>query len=107
MPIIRIDYNLNKIDTTSIEKLSIAIQNIVSTTTGIADVFVYAQSTEIQINTAPVEIFIEMSREKIVNIDVLIKEVKNLLIIWKKEDNFTTPINLTLIPMDWIVEIGI
>lgn len=107
MPLIKLEYDDNKIDSASIEKLSQAVRDIVSEVTNIKDVFVYANTALIKIQIAPVEIFIEMSASKIEDPKVLINEIKAKLSEWKSSNKFEVPINLTLIPMDWIVEVDI
>lgn len=83
------------------------MQKIVSEVTGIEDVFVYANSSLIKIKIAPIEVFIEMSAHKIKDQNELMKDIKEKIIIWKQKVNFTYPINLTLIPMQWKFEVGI
>ena len=107
MPIIKIQFDDSKVKKEEVLDLSNASQKIVSEVTGIEDVFVYGNSSEIKIKIAPIEIFIEMSAIKIKDEDVLIKEIKTKLSEWKSEANFVHPINLTLIPMNWKVEIDI
>jgi hypothetical protein len=107
MPIIKIQYDDTKVEKSNIQNLSNAIQKIVVDATGIEDVFVYGNSSEIKIKIAPIEIFVEMSAHKIKDEDTLIKDIKGRLSAWKKENNFPYPINLTLIPMNWKIEIGI
>ena len=87
--------------------LSNAIQKIVSEVTKIEDVFVYADSSKIKVKIAPIEIFIQMSAHKISDADKIIGEIKSKLSDWKKKAVFRHPINLTLIPMSWKIEIGI
>ncbi len=91
------------------EILSLArgIKNIVSKVTGIKDVFVYADSPKIKIQVAPIEIFIEMSASKIEDSDSLMESIINLLLEWKKINNFVHPLNISLIPMNWKIKIGI
>src|SRR5438105_619536 len=107
MPIIRIDFDGKRVSETEMNQLSQVGQKIVSDVTGIEDVFVYANSSQITYKIAPIEIFIEMSAHKIKDQDKLIGEVKEKLSNWKKEANFNHPINLTLIPMQWKMEIAI
>lgn len=107
MPIIRIDFDDEQVDRNEMKVLSKAVQKIVAETTGIEDVFVYANSAEIKLNVAPIEIFVEMSAHKIKSIDQLMEQIKESLAEWKKQDGFDYPINLTIIPMQWKVEIGI
>lgn len=90
-----------------IQILSESVQKIVSEVTGIEDVFVYANSAKIKVKIAPVEVFVEMSAYKIKDVDTLMAEIKDQLSSWKKTTDFKHPINLTLIPMPWKVEVDI
>jgi len=107
MPIIRIDWDDEKLNNDEILALSNAVQKIVSEATGIEDVFVYANSSQIKIKIAPVEIFIEMSAHAIKDESALIKTIRENLSEWKRNSSFQQPINLTLIPMNWKIEINI
>lgn len=90
-----------------IVQLSEEIQRIVSQVTGIEDVFVYGNSSDVKIKIAPIEIFVEMSASKITDENALVQQIKEKLSQWKQSAQFPHPINLTLIPMNWKVEIGI
>jgi hypothetical protein len=105
MPLIRIEYD--EVPESEVKLLAESVRHIVSSVTGIEDVFVYANTSQIKIKVAPVEIFIEMSAHKIKNADELIASIKSELTAWKKSSSFKYPINLTLIPMSWKIEIGI
>ena len=107
MPMIKIQYDNEKVDKDDALQVSKAIQQIVSEVTGIEDVFVYTNSAEINVKVAPIEIFVEMSAHKIENEGKLIADIKSELSKWKKENNFPHPINLSLIPMNWKIEIEI
>ena len=107
MPLINIDYDDEKLGNDEVLNLANATQKIVSETTNIKDVFVYANSSKIKVKIAPIEIFIQMSGNKIDDENKLIKEIKFKLSDWKKKNSFVHPINLTLIPMNWKIEIGI
>lgn len=107
MPMIKIQYDDTKVATDQAQVLSESIQKIVADATDIKDVFVYANSAQIKIKIAPIEIFVEMSAHKIKDEDELIKDIKKRISAWKKETNFPHSINLTLIPMHWKIEIGI
>ncbi|MCX6825147.1 MAG: hypothetical protein NTY80_02880 [candidate division SR1 bacterium] len=107
MPIINIEYDNEKLQDNEILTLSNVIQKIVSETTKIEDVFVYANTAHIKVKIAPIEIFVQMSDHKISDEDKLIGEIKAKLIERKKETSFPHLINLTLIPMHWKIEIGI
>lgn len=107
MPMINLEYDNKSVPDADAEALSKAVRDIVSETTGIADVFVYANTAKIKVQIAPIEIFVHMTDKKIENREELISTIKNKLSDWKTSENFSHPINLTLIPMDWNIEIGI
>lgn len=107
MPLINLEYDNNQVSDADAELVAQAVSAIVSETTGIQDVFVYANAAKIKVQIAPIEIFVRMTAEKIKDQDALINGIKTKLKEWKARVNFTHPINLTLIPMDWKVEIGI
>jgi len=104
---INIEFDDKKVPLKDIESLSNAIQKIVSETTGIKDVFVYANASKIKVRIAPIEILVRMSAHKIKDDDKLIADFKKKLSAWKKQSKYKHPINLTLIPMKWKIEIGI
>lgn len=101
MPLIRIEYDDAKVPDEAIETVSLAARDIVSEVTGIADVFVYANSARIKVQVAPIEIFVEMSEHKIEDVDALFEDMRVRVSNWKKTENFAHPINFTLIPMKW------
>src|SRR3989344_6259102 len=101
MPVIRIDFDNEKVEEKDIIILSQAVQKIVSEVTAIEDVFVYANSSQIKVNVHPIEVFVEMSAHKIPDVDDLMAELKARISAWKIENNFILPINLTLDPKPW------
>lgn len=107
MPIIRVDYDHNKIEKDDVETMSEAIRQIVSKHTDIVEVFVYANRSEIILKADPIEVFVEMSAPIMEKRPNLMADVKSDIQAWKNENDFTLPINLTLIPMTWAMEIGI
>jgi len=107
MPLINIEFDNSKVSEKEATDVSVAIQKIVSSVTGIEDVFVYANSAQIKIQIAPIEIFVHMSNHKIKDEEKLIADFKKELSAWKKKSKFSHPINLSLIPMHWKIEIGI
>ena len=107
MPLIKLEYDNTKVNKDEANQLSQAVQKVVSEATGIEDVFVYGNSAEIKVQIAPVEIFVEMSAHKIENLEELTKQIKEKLSAWKTDSNFEHPINLTVIPMNWKVEVDI
>ncbi len=107
MPIIRIDYDTAQVQKPDIEILSNEILNIVSKHTEIKEVFVYVNSHELVLKADPIEIFVEMSAHIMEKRPDLMADIKADVKAWKESSDFKTPINLTLIPMTWEMEIGI
>ena len=107
MPLINLEYNDSVVSDEEAKELSNAVRDIVSEVTGIADVFVYANTAKVKVQVAPVEIFVRMSASITQEKSGLMKDIKNNLTHWKEKSGFSHPINLTLIPMDWQIEIGI
>lgn len=107
MPVIRIDYDNEKVKSEDVVALSEATREIVMEVTKLDDVFVYANSSEIKVKIHPIEIFVEVSAHKIPEPDKTIAEIKSRLVEWKQKNGFSHPINLTLSPMQWKIEIGI
>jgi hypothetical protein len=107
MPMIKIQYDDAKLSESEVRSVSEAIRRIVQSATEIEDVFVYANCAQINVAIAPIEIFVEMSAHKIKDEDELVKVIRNELARWKQESGFSQPINLTLIPMHWKIEVEI
>ncbi len=107
MPVIRVEYDDQKLQHDQVLEISEAIQKIVAEVTAIEDVFVYANSSQIKVKVAPIEIWVEMSAQKIENLDDLFKKIQDRLADWKEESDFPQPINLTIIPMQWKFETDI
>ena len=107
MPLIRIEFDNEVVSDHDARALSIAVREIVAKETSIEDVFVYANSAQIKIQIAPIEVFVEMSAHKIKDVNELTDKIKESLTTWKRKESFSHSINLTLIPMTWRIEIGI
>jgi 2C-methyl-D-erythritol 2,4-cyclodiphosphate synthase len=107
MPIIRIEYDDATLSHNDADTLSHALCAIITEVTGIKDVFVYCNTAQIKVQIAPIEVWVEMSAEKIQDTDALKNQMVNEVKKWKESSGFAHPINFTLIPMHWKVEIGI
>ncbi len=107
MPMITIKYDDAKVKDDEIVLLSKAVQKIVQEATKIPEVFVYADSPKIKIDVAPIEIFVEMSASKVTDREGLFQDIKTHLSDWKKTNNYSNPITITLTPMDWRFEVDI
>ncbi len=83
MPVIKIEFNQDVINVEEIKGLSEAVQKIVAEETNIQEVMVYANNSQIRILVDPIEIFIEMSANKILDRADLIARIKTRIQTWK------------------------
>ena len=107
MPVINIEFDSDKVSAEEMQKLCDGAHEVVSEVTQIEDVPVYAHSAEFKAEIAPIEIFIRLSAHKVKDVDALTADLKQAFSTWKSENNFNHPINMTFIPMNWKIEIGI
>ncbi len=107
MPVVRIDFDNQKITEGEVKALVEALQKIVLEATKTDDVPVYANHSEVSVQIHPIEIFVQMSAYKIQDLDALVADIKSRLSAWKAESGFKHLINFSFIPMEWKIEIGI
>lgn len=107
MPVVTIEYDKAKISEETIKKFVKDIYDIVSETTGIKEVPVYANGADITYKIYPLEVFVQISAHKVEDRGALTDTIKNELSAWRKENLFEHLINFTLIPMDWNLAIDI
>lgn len=107
MPVVTIEFDKQVVSTDDVQKLADASHEIVSRITEIEDVPVYANSSDIIAKIGPIEIFVRLSDHKIKDLDKLTADLTQGFSDWKKEQNFTHPINMSVIPMNWKIVIGI
>lgn len=107
MPTISIEFDDEIVSEQEALDLSNAVQKVVSSTTQIDDTFVYANSAQIKVKVAPVEIWIQLSDYKIDDMKELNSKFAKSLSEWKRDSGFSHKINMTLIPMHWDVKIDI
>ena len=107
MPVIRLDFDNEKVSQSDATALSEAVQKIVADITHVEDTFVYANSAQIKVRVAPIEIFIQMIVSKPKDVSRIVKEIRSGLTAWRKESRFPHPINFTFSPMEWKIELGI
>lgn len=107
MPVITIEYDENDVTKHEMLVLSEAIQKIVSETTGVEDVLVYTNTSQIVIHIHPIEIFVRINEKLVPDLDKLTDDFTESIRGWKRGTGFKVPINLTVIPMHWKTEIGI
>lgn len=107
MPVVTIEFDKSIVSEQDMRKLVTASHELVSKVTNIEDVPVYAHSAEYTAAIAPVEIFIRLSAHKVEDAQELTAKLRAAYTDWKATQNFSHPINMTFIPMQWNIEIGI
>ena len=107
MPIVRIEFDDQKLNDEQIGLLSKASQKIVAEITAAETDFVYANSALIKSMASPIEIFVEISDFKVKDLNSLTEQIAQALKAWKDETGFDVPMNLTVTPMPWRVVKGI
>lgn len=107
MPVVRVEYDNAKLDQQLMTMFCEAIREIVIQSTGIAEVCVYANNSQIKIQVNPIEVFVEISAHKVTDLELLMQDTVDLLKQRKQTNNFTTPIVLTITPMHWKFEVDI
>jgi hypothetical protein len=105
MPVVEIQYDDSAISRQDAAVLSEAMHGIISKAVDIEDVPVYTNSAEIKFKVAPIEVFVRMSKGKIIDREALVNRIRNGISKWKKGSGFKHKINFTLIPMDWDINI--
>lgn len=107
MPVINIEFDNDKVSAEDMQLLCNGAHEVVSKVTDIEDVPVYAHAADFKAEIAPIEIFIRLSAHKIKDADAITADLKQAFVSWKHDNNFSHPINMTLIPMNWKIEINI
>jgi hypothetical protein len=109
MPIIRVEYDPDKIAPEQITELSKAVVEFTKEVTGIPETYAWVNASQIRIDIDPVDIIVEISAHKVPDGDPkqLSGPIADKIRHWKDEHRFEQPINLTVTPVNWALEIGI
>lgn len=105
MPIVRIDYEKEKLSQEQMRTVATKLQGLVAQVTGYGpgDISVFASENQITVNAAPVEIYIyanfpDVTEEKM---ESILKELADLVVPFKKEQGIEVPFNLSIVKMNW------
>jgi len=104
MPTIKILFDDTKVSSEEIAELGEGLRRICLGSENLDNptfAFAYANSPAVKVNMEPIEVYILISQEMILDTDKLFAEIQHKLGLWKKEASFKQLINLTLMPMDW------
>lgn len=105
--LINIDYNPHVVKEDEATILAKSIHVLVTDAMGEKDVFVYANSKHTTVGADPIEIFIQVNQQKMVDPEGFMKSVSEKIVAWKQQSDFRQPINLNVIPVTWHSKIGI
>ncbi len=105
MPIVRIDYEKEKLSPEHIRTVASKLQEFVAQVTGYmpAEISVFASENQVTVNAAPVEIYVyatfsDSTEEKM---EQILKELADLITPFKKEQGIEVPFNLSVVKMNW------
>lgn len=107
MPEINVKYDEKKVSQEEIQLFCENIYQITLNTKAFKEVFLYANSSQISINIAPIEVIISTGAHVMNKDKEIISKIKLGLQEFKEKTEFKHPINLTLIPMVWETEFNI
>lgn len=107
MPVVRVDFDQEKVSAEEVKQFVKGLHEVISSTTNIEDVPVYANASQFSYAIAPVEVFIQLSDHKVNDASELTQILKENLIAWTQDNGFKHLINMTFIPMKWNIEIEI
>jgi len=111
MPVIKIDYDKSKVKETVVQKIAVELQKTAAEASKLplARVSVFARANQLTVNAAPIEIYVQVGSTSIPGGDTkkYLGLMKKRMQAFKKAHNITTPINISIIPMNWKSEIGI
>ena len=110
-PVVKIDYDSTKFPDDIIRSLGEELHQVVSRASNLplTDASVFANSNQITVNAAPMEIYINAGSGAIPNsdkqkmLDTITTEVKK----FKAEKGIEIPVNISIVEMTWKVGVGI
>jgi hypothetical protein len=107
MPTIQILFDDSVVSEEQVLQLGNALRDIALGADNLHDVsfaFAYGESPKIKIGLAPLEVYIKITRWKITDEKALSAEFREKLTAWKQEVHYPHPVNILLMPMDWLIE---
>ena len=108
MPMIHIEYDPAKVTKEQAKQLAEDMVKFTQKATGLPDVYGWANASQIRTAVDPVEILVELSAHLVPEgPKALSQPLAANLKQWKVDHNFELPLNLTVVPMNWALEIGI
>lgn len=111
MPVVKVDYEKNKISDSAIRNLVDALQEITAYATGYEakENSVFASANEITANAGPVEIYIQATFADATpeDLEAMLDRAAVKITAFKKENNISVPINVSVVKMNWKFKLGI
>ncbi len=105
MPIVRIDYEKDRVSDELVSKIAEKIQVLSAEVTGyeLKDISVFASKNQITVNAAPIEVYIYATFNNLTESDMkaMLEKLSPLVKGFKKENNIDIPFNLSVVKMNW------
>jgi hypothetical protein len=107
VPIAAIVYDSKRVPEEKLRPLADAVEQIVAEVTKAKDVTIYANSPIIYRCKEAIEIFVLASAHLMANNQKTLWEIQEKVVKWKAASNFDIPVNITLMPMNWVFVEGV
>lgn len=111
MPVVKVEYEKDKVGEDDIQKLVNALQKITKEATGYDEEenSIFASANQVTANASPVEIYISATFEDSSSEDLenMVNKAAEEVIKFKKENNIDVPMNVSIVKMNWKFKIGV
>jgi|GEM_PF-3063531 len=105
MPIVRIDYEKEKLSQAQVRAIATKLQELAAKVTGYGpeEISVFATENQVTVNVSPIEIYIQATfpdttEEKM---ESMLKQLADLVTLFKRESGIELPFNLSIVKMNW------
>lgn len=99
------DYEKQKLSEEQVRIVADRLQGFAAQVTGYepAEISVFAYENQITVNAAPIEVYIQATFPGVMEekMEAMLKELADLVIPLKQEQNIIVPFNLSIVKMDW------
>lgn len=105
MPVIRLEYDDEIVSARRAREFANIFRATVVETTGRpeSEVCLYGNASNIKLNVAAIQVWLEMSDYKVADADELTDNIRQQIAAWKVKARFEHQIKVTLTPMRWKV----
>jgi hypothetical protein len=100
MPVIKLEFDDSIVNTDTTKEFCEAIRRIVVDSTGLPEneICLYGNNSQIKINVAPIQVWLEISDYKVSDVDKLANDIRDQIVEWKDKTKFAHQIKFMLVP---------